>query len=221
MVEHYSRNTEGRDFVCGDIHGEYRMLERALAQVRFDPARDRLFCVGDLVDRGPASREALDWLARPWFHACRGNHDEFVHTAVHNVDDLSWWVGVNGGDWWLGVDPPTRERFVEIFARLPLALEVETDAGLVGIVHADVPCGMPWAEFTARLAEDAELRQFALWSRQRARGLCTEPVPDVVRVYCGHTVFDDVARIANVWFIDTGAGYGFEGARLTLLPLAP
>jgi serine/threonine protein phosphatase 1 len=59
----------------GDIHGHFQRLQQCLEAVGFDPAVDRLFSVGDLVDRGPHSEAALDWLAQPWFHAVQGNHE--------------------------------------------------------------------------------------------------------------------------------------------------
>ena len=46
------------------VHGCFRTLARALAELDFDPERDRLFGVGDLVNRGPHSVEALEWLER-------------------------------------------------------------------------------------------------------------------------------------------------------------
>ena len=55
-------NPAGRDFVAGDVHGEFPTLERLLDQVGFETSRDRLFALGDLVDRGPDSAAALDWI---------------------------------------------------------------------------------------------------------------------------------------------------------------
>ena len=45
-------------YAIGDIQGCYRTLQALLATVSFDPARDRLWLVGDLVGRGPASLDA-------------------------------------------------------------------------------------------------------------------------------------------------------------------
>ena len=56
----FTANAHGRDFVVGDVHGCFRTLERALTELQFDPTRDRLFGVGDLVARGPHSLEAVD-----------------------------------------------------------------------------------------------------------------------------------------------------------------
>ena len=53
-------NQAGRDLVVGDVHGCFRTLARALSQLEFDPSCDRLFGVGDLVDRGPHSEGRLD-----------------------------------------------------------------------------------------------------------------------------------------------------------------
>ena len=220
MIQRFPQNEQGQDYVVGDIHGEYHLLEAELARIEFNPEGDRLFCVGDLVDRGTDSLAALEWLAKPYFHSCRGNHDNFVQSAPGNVDELSWWVAVNGGDWWLDVDDALKWRFMETFSDLPMLLEVETSLGLIGLVHADVPCNMTWQDFTSRLEErDPAVMEYALWSRGRAQENCTTPVAGIDRVYCGHTVFDTPKQVGNVYFIDTGAGYDFEGAHLTVLPI--
>ena len=52
-------SARGRDLVVGDVHGCFRTLDGALCELRFDTDSDRLFGVGDLVDRGPHSAEAL------------------------------------------------------------------------------------------------------------------------------------------------------------------
>jgi len=49
----FGENREGRDFVVGDIHGMFGHLRMLLKQVSFDAEVDRLFSVGDLVDRCP------------------------------------------------------------------------------------------------------------------------------------------------------------------------
>lgn len=54
-------NTLGRDFAVGDIHGMYSLLEQKLAAVNFNPQKDRLFSVGDLVNRGPESSRVMSF----------------------------------------------------------------------------------------------------------------------------------------------------------------
>lgn len=46
-------------YVVGDIQGCYSEFRRLLDTVEFDPARDRLWLVGDLVNRGPDSLAVL------------------------------------------------------------------------------------------------------------------------------------------------------------------
>ena len=226
IVARYACNESGRDFVVGDIHGMFPHLRSLLDQIEFDPGADRLFSVGDLVDRGPQSAAALDWLDHAWFHACRGNHEQFVIDSDDPVQyDL--WINHNGGAWWLDLDEAARARFREVFAELPLAIEVETASGVVGIIHADVPPLLTWNRFMELLqARDRDAALYALWSRNRVQGAGPRlPVRGgVERVYCGHTPTRTTISIENVHYIDTGAVYvqeGYPGARLTVVQIHP
>ena len=226
IVARYARNEAGRDFVVGDIHGMFAHLRILLDDVGFDPATDRLFSVGDLVDRGPGSATALEWLEHAWFHACRGNHEQFVlDSGDRAMRDL--WINYNGGEWWLDVDEADHARFREAFVNLPLAMEVETASGVVGIVHADVPPFVPWSRFVELLeARDRDAALYALWSRNRIADRSSRSTVSggVERVYCGHTPTRTTLRLGNVHYIDTGAAYarhGYTGARLTAVQIHP
>jgi calcineurin-like phosphoesterase family protein len=64
-----------RTIVVGDIHGCYDELLSLLDKVGFN-SDDRLISVGDLITKGPKSREVLDHFMRePRFSAVIGNHD--------------------------------------------------------------------------------------------------------------------------------------------------
>lgn len=64
-----------RRIFIGDIQGCRAELETLLERVRFDPARDVLCPVGDLVNRGPDSLGTLRLLVRLDARSVLGNHD--------------------------------------------------------------------------------------------------------------------------------------------------
>ncbi len=226
IVQRFARNANGRDFIVGDIHGMFTHLERLLEETGFDATHDRLFSVGDLVDRGPESGRALEWLAHDWFHACRGNHEQLALDAVDG-EQFDLWIRFNGGGWWLQIAEEQREHFRDAFLRLPLAIELETDSGLVGIVHADVPPGCSWEGFMTLLeARNAEAMLYSMWSRNRIQGLGSMAAVSgrAERIYCGHTPTRRTVQLDNVCYIDTGAVYASEGYRnasLTMIEVQP
>ena len=92
---------EPRRFVIGDVHGCAATLRR-LVEEQLAPARgDRLYLLGDLIDRGPGSREVLDYLQQVAdggiaVTAIRGNHEQMLLDACHDRDTFRLWL-LNGG----------------------------------------------------------------------------------------------------------------------------
>lgn len=63
-------------WVIGDIHGCWRTLQRLLDRIGWDPDGDRLWLIGDLVNKGPDSLAVLRWAARQSrVDSILGNHD--------------------------------------------------------------------------------------------------------------------------------------------------
>ena len=67
-------------YAIGDIQGCYDSLQNLLERCAFDPAQDRLWLVGDLVNRGPKSLETLRLIKSLGNSALTvlGNHDLYL-----------------------------------------------------------------------------------------------------------------------------------------------
>ena len=205
-------NTKGRDFVVGDIHGAFDLLDQALAAAKFDPEKDRLISVGDLIDRGPHSARCLEFLKQPWFFTIRGNHEDlFLETYKDGeIDFAKAAFNIrNGMAWIFSADVKTLEALRTAFEELPLAIEIPTARGTVGFVHAEVPAGLDWETFRQKLESgDKTTITTALWGRSRVESKDENGVEGVGRVFFGHTPQKGGAKhLGNCYYVDTGAVY--------------
>ena len=80
-----------------DIHGQYQRYMAMLEKIDLQK-EDRLFVLGDAIDRGPGSIEILsDIMERDNVELFLGNHEHMMLTFLEGSDRRSWFFGVNGG----------------------------------------------------------------------------------------------------------------------------
>ena len=153
-VRHGPNPVGGRDLVIGDLHGEVDTLEHALETLEFQPTRDRLFTVGDLIDRGPRSADTLAWLETGRFAgSVRGNHEQMMVNTIIADEAISFdeagpgalW-SQNGGDWWYDSEEVRNgegaphwtlpDRWLGALRTMPYLVRIEYPSRSVGLVHA-------------------------------------------------------------------------------------
>ncbi|TDU22737.1 serine/threonine protein phosphatase 1 [Chromohalobacter marismortui] len=209
-MQRHGPNEHGRDFIVGDIHGQLALLYGQLEAVGFDYQRDRLFSVGDLIDRGADSLQCLSLALEPWFFAVRGNHEMLAHDALLGEERGSLktrdaWM-INGGTWALeaGLDE-AQTMLQQALPSMPYAREISVAGKRLGIVHAEPP--KDWNDL-------ATTSQDLLWGRTRIRRGDETPVRGIDAVVVGHTIVERPIWLGNVYYLDTGA---FTTGRLTLI----
>lgn len=211
----YAKNENGSDYVVGDIHGCFSKLKEAMQEAGFNYETDRLFSVGDLVDRGHECEMVTDWLKCPWFFPVRGNHDDFAIWHVRNGKiDAENYIR-NGGAWFLGLGTGEQEEIATALEQLPIAIEIETDSGMVGIVHAECPYGN-WPEFKAEMLTEQSrtkskaMDDWCMWARERIESNFSDPIEGIHALIVGHSPVSEPVILGNVFYIDT-MGWRPEG----------
>lgn len=143
-------------YAVGDIQGCHDELRRLLDLAQFSPDRDRLWCVGDMVNRGPLSLETLRFLRSLGgaFTGVLGNHDlhflalacgAFTEGKTRSLKTL--------------LDAPDCMELFEWVRQLPLAHLEQVDT-LNGdttflMVHAGIAPGWKFKQ-TVKLAAEVE-----------------------------------------------------------------
>ena len=211
VIQRYELNTVGRDFFVGDIHGMFDLLEMEMAHHNFDESKDRIFSVGDLVDRGERSNEAVDWVSRQYFHAVRGNHEDMaIRAHTGNMDKLNHVL--NGGAWIVGLSTNEQKSISVELSKLPYMIEVQTIFGRVGIVHAELIEG-DWHKTQVELMKESRssiksAESVVLWGRMKITEKDDSVVTGIDHLVVGHTPVVKPIRLGNVCYIDTGACFG-------------
>ncbi|SEO97481.1 metallophosphoesterase [Aquisalimonas asiatica] len=204
-IQHLPTNEHGRDLIVGDLHGHLETLTRALDALGFEPERDRVLSVGDLVDRGPDSAGCLALLREPWFHAVMGNHEDLLLGSVrelratHGSDPRFAMHQNNGGEWLLRVWPPDTAlaQAIERTRLLPHVLVVGAGPARYHVVHAGFAIGT-----TNSAIDQGELGdpEGLMWRRSLGQALREmDPADDhgprdaagLSTTYCGHTIGSD------------------------------
>tara|TARA_B100000378_G_scaffold240505_1_gene208885 strand:+ start:570 stop:1328 length:759 start_codon:yes stop_codon:yes gene_type:complete len=210
-------------YVVGDIHGHPELLRAAHERIFSDGGKHALIAhVGDLVDRGPDSRGAVEYLmrgrdaGRNWV-VTRGNHDRFLPIFL---SDPAWVdPGLASGRTWIahsglgaaatlasyGVDPTlsgdrllteARRAVPDAHARFLSSLPLWFLHPEALVVHAGIRPGID-------LQDQAE--QDLVWIRKDFLDSDADHGPLIVH---GHTAIDTATHYGNRLNIDGGAAYG-------------
>lgn len=93
-------------YAIADLHGRFDLLQKAYDAISEHAAGEPIVIVhlGDYVDRGPQSREVIEWLMDdaalpPWVRrvCLQGNHEAMMLETIRKPLHPNWWVGNGGG----------------------------------------------------------------------------------------------------------------------------
>lgn len=219
-----------RVYAVGDVHGRLDLLEALLRRIAEDdrargPMPPTLILLGDLVDRGPSSRQIVSLVMalaaeEAGLHCLKGNHEElFLLAAKGDVTAIPTFRKAGGGATLAsyGLAPRDFEAMADaeiaawMLAHVPRDhvdfLDALPDRLIVGdylFVHAGIRPGVPIDRQSG-----ADMR----WIR---RAFLEHEGAHPLMVVHGHSITDDVDERANRIGIDTGA---YFSGRLTALGL--
>jgi serine/threonine protein phosphatase 1 len=138
-----SKNSQPRQIAIGDVHGHYEGLRRLVDLCKLRPD-DRLYFLGDLIDRGPQSNKVVKWVRENRFPCLMGNHEIMLLSSFNNgnIDEIAarHWMAAGGRE--------TLESYgssgvpqidIDWLSGLPSYM----DLGGVWLVHAGVDPGLP------------------------------------------------------------------------------
>lgn len=201
--------------VIGDVHGCFDELTELLAQIHNNVTENsvlKLF-VGDLVDKGPKSREVMQFILHNQFRGSylpvRGNHDNEVLDQVLNVvrkdiENLSprhrWMEDIN-------------EEESDFLSQLPYTITIPSLKAI--IVHAGLIPGVPVREMAP--SDLVEMRNVVKEgngykaNHTHREGVAWASVwPGPEHVYFGHDAKRKLQKEKFATGLDTGCVYGNE-----------
>ena len=120
------------DYIIGDVQGCYDTLQKLLKKINFSQDRDRLFFLGDIVNRGNKSLETLRFIysLKENANVVLGNHD--FHLLVCALTSQK----PNFKDTFLDIiNAPDKHTLLDYLLTRPLILEHQ---GAL-LVHAGIP----------------------------------------------------------------------------------
>jgi serine/threonine protein phosphatase 1 len=204
----------GRTLAIGDIHGCDSALNVLLSELRLD-IDDTVVLIGDIVDRGPGTRQVIDRLLEV-AETCRlifirGNHEEMMLDALKRGPLEPTWLRYGGQE---ALDSYSdRETPTDRYEQIPTShveflnsskdfWETETEI----FVHGNME---------PHIALEDQTREWLRWTRLTG---FEKPHPSGKRVLCGHTPqADGLPAVLEGWVcLDTWA---YNGLYLTCLDL--
>lgn len=203
-----------------DIHGCFLTFKALLAKIPEDVKANGIVVCGDLIDRGPRSKEVVQYMIDNNIPVVRGNHEEFM------INGDEYWMQNGGLETLRSYGPFTmsglkNEEDRELFeahkkwmSELPYFIEFpelkKDDGRYLVISHSSISRVWKHRDEPERTLE---FQKHVTWNRQGT----INDVPEIYNVF-GHTVQSEPKIKVPFANIDTGACFNEVGyGKLTAL----
>ncbi|WP_188208197.1 metallophosphoesterase family protein [Alkalibacillus aidingensis] len=155
--------------IISDIHGNKTALEAVLKDID-QRSVNQIFCLGDLVGKGPQGSECIRLVRENCHRVVRGNWDVFIQNDTDN-EFLLWYK-----------DRLTEEDYVYL-KELPFCIDVEMNGQLIRGIHAS-----PRSEFERILPWHPVEKCLSMFEHSELTGF-REKTPEIVFYGDIHTSF--------------------------------
>lgn len=213
--------------VIGDTHGCIETTKKLIEQL---PSDAEVCFVGDLIDRGPGSKDLIDLVIKNNYHCVLGNHEDMLLESLYIEDgilrdyvrEMRDWIS-NGGDKFLlnygitynwvmdiNISQELKDHF-RFIEKLPIVKEfkdvVDSNGRHLVVSHSSV-------DTMYGKEDDPRYKNTVIWNRY----MSINDIPGVYNVF-GHTPVIKPIIKGHYANIDTGAVYSKKdgGGILTAL----
>ncbi|NJQ98988.1 MAG: serine/threonine protein phosphatase [Hydrococcus sp. CSU_1_8] len=166
-----------RRIIIGEFTAITRLLMSLLESVA-PRSDDRLYFLGDLIDRGPHSAQVVDFVYKNNYKCLLGNHEQMLLDAVGNgqisTNLLQAWLYSGGHSTLMSYDNNIPQEHIDWMKTLPTYL----DLGDIWLVHAGVHPKMT--------IEEQSSEQFC-WIRDEFHSMVRPYFTDKL-IITGHTI---------------------------------
>ncbi|MCG9890779.1 MAG: metallophosphoesterase [Thermosynechococcaceae cyanobacterium MS004] len=147
MVDHSPRR-----IIIGDVHGHLQGLQTLFSLLALEDS-DRVYFLGDLIDRGPESAQVIEFVRVNQYPCLLGNHEQMMRFAFNTsglgTDHFAMeaWLSAGGRS---TLDSYTDLSQLDIDLRWIATLPTYLDLGDLWLVHAGVHPLLPLTAQTAQ-----------------------------------------------------------------------
>lgn len=201
--------TSGRRIFIGDVHGHYDGLMKLLEAITLEAA-DKVYFLGDLIDRGPKSHQVVNFVKKSGYTCLLGNHEQLLLDAFPNgklaPNALQAWL--HSGGQTTVTSCPQPDRLLEHLDWIR-TLPTHLDLGDIWLAHAGMHPGLA--------VKDHTTHEYC-WIREEFHSSLKPYFPDKL-IITGHTITFTLPNVApgsiaggQGWLdIDTGAYHPKSG----------
>lgn len=170
--------TSQRRIVIGDVHGQYEGLMTLLGAIA-PGSRDRLYFLGDLIDRGPQSAQVVDFVKKNNYPCLLGNHEQMLLNVLTggsaSTSAMQAWLYSGGQATIASYQEATiPQEHIDWLTTLPTYI----DLGDIWLTHAGIDPLIPLNQQTAE--------QFC-WIREEFHSMEKPYFPNKL-IIIGHTI---------------------------------